>query len=85
MDNYQYNDKLFEILDVADSNCSSSLVESLNHLVNYAQDETYGWKKITGKYILDNKVNNKNVKIETDMLLIYIIEIYRYVSSYNSI
>ena len=58
MDNYQYNDKLFEILDVADSNCSSSLVESLNHLVNFAQDETYGWKKITGKYILDNKVNN---------------------------
>ena len=58
MDNYEYNDRLFEILDVADSNCSSSLVESLNHLVTMAQDEPSEWKKITGNCILKSKVNS---------------------------
>ena len=53
MDNYQYNDKLFEILDYADSNCSSSLVESLVDLVYMAQDKSTGWKKISGKRILE--------------------------------
>ena len=68
MDNYEYNDRLFEILDVADSNCSSSLVESLNDLVTMAQDEPSEWKKITGNCILKCKVTSSrhfyiNVKI----------------------
>ena len=58
MDNYEYNDRLFEILDVADSNCSSSLVESLNDLVTIAQDEPSEWKKINGNCILKSKVNS---------------------------
>ena len=58
MDNYQYNDKLFEILDYADSNCSSSLVESLNDLVYMAQDKSTGWKKISGKCILEIIINS---------------------------
>ena len=57
MDNYQYNDKLFEILDYADSNCSSSLVESLNDLVYMAQDKSTGWKKISGKCKFENSIN----------------------------
>ena len=69
MDNYQYNDKLFEILDYADSNCSSSLVESLVDLVYMAQDKSTGWKKISGKCKLEISINSllpfsEKVKIE---------------------